>query len=214
METLATYKTMVQNEVDDYSARAGNVIERALKDTYQEILRYTAKDLVGTEQETKTGSTSNRYVTPSSFMSIEDVQWHDAGDTDYVQLKPITEEEYLKLYVNADSGTPSMWYANGSRIYFDKTPDTAGTALITYVPVQDELEGSTTSVIPDRFTQVLLLGSIARFKAYERLPDAREYEGLYAGPFYRQGRIEGALGSMMEELRTKGVTFKPKLWGL
>lgn len=199
---LNNYKEMVQVEVDDYSARAGNVIERAIKDTYQEIIRYTAKALVGTTQVQITATTSDRYITPSSFMSIEDVQWHDADKTTFTQLIPISEADYLKN-VNVDAGTPTGWYVNGLRIYFDKVPSTEGTALITYIPVQDELTGNNVSIIPERFTNVVLFGTIARFKAYERLPDANEYQNRYAGAFFAQGRVEGALGSMIEELRTK-----------
>jgi hypothetical protein len=212
MATLNSYKELIQNEVDDFSARGGNVIEQAIKDTYQEILRYTGKSLIGTLQEQKTVDTATRYITPSDFISIEDVQYHNAGDTEFVRLKQISEEDYLQRCVNLDAGRPYGWYVNGLRIYFDRIPDTLGTALITFVPVQQELSGNVVSIIPDRFTNVILYGVLARFKAYERLPDATEYQNRYAGPFLNQGRIEGALGAMLEELRTKGCVLKPKLY--
>lgn len=213
MATLASYKTLVQSEVDDTSSKVGTVIERAIKDVYQEILLYTAKWLVGTSQETQAGSTSVRSVTPTAFMQVTDVQWKDAGETDYRQLDPIEEHEYLKKYVNTDTGRPTKWYVNGSKVYFDRIPDTVGTALITYIPVQDELTGDEVSIIPDRFTRVLLLGAIARVKAYERLPEATEYLRQYKGPFALQGRVEGELGAMILELGSNQRSKKLKFWG-
>ena len=49
MATLSTYTAIVQAEVDDASARAQTVIERALKDTYQEVLKHVSRYLVGTD---------------------------------------------------------------------------------------------------------------------------------------------------------------------
>lgn len=213
MATQASYKTLVQSEIDDTSSKLATVINQAIKDVYQEILLYTAKWLVGTTQETQTGSTSVRYVTPTAFMQITDVQWKDAGETDYRQLDPMEEHEYLKKYVNTDTGRPTKWYVNGSKVYFDRIPDTAGTALITYIPVQDELTGDEVSVIPDRFTRVLLMGVIWRVKAYERLPEATEYKKWYKGPFSEQGRIDGELGAMIQELSSNQRSKKLKFWG-
>lgn len=213
MATLTTYTVMVQNEANDYSTRAQNVIERGIKSVYQEILRHCARYIIGTTTETQTGSTSLRHVTPTDFMAVTDVQWRDAGDTNYTRLKPITEEDYLARSVNSATSRPTEWYVNGSKVYFNCIPDTAGTALITFLPVQDELEGANVSVIPDRFTGVLVLGATAWFKAYEGLPEAREYESQYIGPFGRQGRVEGALGGMLMELSIRQPVKKPKLFG-
>jgi hypothetical protein len=209
---LEDYKQIVQDSVDDYSTRAGNVIEQQIKEKYQEILRYTAKWLVGTEQETITASISNRYVSPSEFMQIVDVQWKSTTDTDYTQLDIMDEKDYLKESVNTDVGRPSKWYLNGQKIYFDKTPDNAGSVLVTYIPVQAELIGTQVSVIPNRFTDVLVTGAIAGFKAYERLPDAREYESQFSGSYSRQGRIKGLLGAMIQELSGNKRISKIKFW--
>lgn len=206
---LNDYTKIVQDSVDDYSSRAGNVIEQQIKEKYQEILRYTAKWLVGTSQEVLTASTSVRYVTPSEFFQIKDVQYKT--DNDYTQLTPIEEYDYLQK-VNADAGTPTGWYVEGQKIYFDKIPNSAGSVLVTYIPAPEELVGTTTSLIPSRFTDVLVTGAIAGFKAYERLPDAREYESTYKGSFARQGRIEGILGSMIQELASNQRGKKIKFW--
>jgi hypothetical protein len=210
--TLENYKQIVQDSVDDYSTRAGNVIEQQIKEKYQEVLRYTAKWLVGTETETITASISNRYVSPSEFMQIVDVQWKSTTDTDYTQLDIMDEKDYLKENVNTEAGRPSKWYLNGQKIYFDKTPDNAGSVLVTFIPVQAELTGTQISVIPERFTDVLVTGAIAGFKAYERLPDAREYESQFMGSYGRQGRIEGLLGAMVQELSGNKRITKIKFW--
>lgn len=209
---LENYKQIVQDSVDDYSTRAGNVIEQQIKEKYQEVLRYTAKWLVGTETETITASISNRYITPSAFMQIVDVQWKSTTDTDYTQLDIMDEKDYLKENVNTEAGRPSKWYLNGQKIYFDKTPDNAGSVLVTFIPVQAELVGTQVSVIPDRFTDVLVTGAIAGFKAYERLPDAREYESQFSGSYSRQGRVEGLLGAMIQELSGNKRISKIKFW--
>lgn len=209
---LENYKQIVQDSVDDYSTRAGNVIEQQIKEKYQEVLRYTAKWLVGTETEDITASTTNRYVTPSAFMQISDVQWKSTTDTDYTQLDIMDEKDYLKENVNTEAGRPSKWYLNGQKIYFDKTPDNAGSVLVTFIPVQAELVGTQISVIPDRFTDVLVTGAIAGFKAYERLPDAREYESQFSGSYSRQGRVEGLLGAMIQELSGNKRISKIKFW--
>lgn len=206
---LEDYKQIVQDSVDDYSARAGNVIEQQIKEKYQEILRYTARWLVGTEQEILTPT--SRYVTPSGFMQIVDVQWKSTLDTDYTQLDIMDEKEYLKENVNTEAGRPSKWYLNGQKIYFDKEPE-AGVALVTFIPVQAELVGTQVSIIPDRFTDVLATGAIAGFKAYERLPDAREYESQFSGSYSRQGRVEGLLGAMIQELSGNKRSTKVKFW--
>jgi hypothetical protein len=214
MATITTYRTMIQNEVGDTSARAQNVIDRAIQDTYQEILGFVGKYLVGTTEEDVTASTSNRYITPTnSYTEIEHVLWHSATDTDFKELKPIKEEDYYTWYVNSDAGEPTRYYVNGSKIYFDLVPSSAGTVKVSGRTVQDELTGTEVSLIPDRFTRALVLGAVGRFKSYEGTPDASEYLKQFKGSFWAQGRIDGALGDMIQELSHKQPITRPKFWG-
>ncbi len=209
---LADYTVLVQNECDDTSTRAKNVIEQAIKDTYQEILNYTVEYLVGTTEEDVTATADQRYISPSNtYQDIKNVLYKSVGNSNYNVLARISEKEYYNLKVNLDSGTPLKYYLNGSKIYFDIAPVDAGTVKINGVEVQDELTGSTVSVIPDRFTQVVVKGSVAHFKAYEGLQDAREYFKIYRGPYFEQGRIGGSLKWMMEQTNTKEKPLRMKL---
>lgn len=214
MATLSTYRTLVQNEVGDQSARAQSVIDRALSDTYQEILLHTAKYLIGTVEEDVTASTSNRYITPTNtYSEVHHVLWHSATDTNFKELYPMKEEDYFAYYVNSDAGEPTRYYLKGNIVYFDLVPSSAGTVKVSGIEVQDELTGANVSVIPDRFTQVLVLGAIGRFKSYEGTADASEYLKQFKGSFWGQGRIDGALGNMIRELSNKRRVIRPRLFG-
>jgi len=211
---LSNYRVLVQNEVGDTSARAQNIIDRGLSDSYQEILGLTAKYLINPTEEDITASISNRYVTPTkTYSDFRHVLYKPAGDDNCYELKPINEDEYYAHYVNSDAGDPRKFYVIGNLIYFDVTPDTAGTVKVSGIEVQPELEGSAVSVIPDRYTRVLILGAIARFKAYEGTPDATEYQKMFKGSFWGQGRIDGALGDMIRELSVKQPVKRPRFWG-
>lgn len=213
MATISTYRALVQNEVGDTSARAQNVIDRALSDTYQEVLLHTTKYLIGTTEEDVVASTSNRFITPTNtYTEFLHVMWHSATDTDFKELKPMKEEDYYSTYVNSDAGEPTQYYLKGNLVYFDYLPSSAGTVKIVGLEAQDELEGSNISVIPDRFTRVLILGAIGRFKSYEGTSDASEYLKQFKGIFWGQGRIDGALGEMIRELSLKRAVIKPRLF--
>lgn len=214
MATLSTYRTMVQNEVGDVSARAQNVIDRALQDTYQVILLHTAKYLINPVEEDVTASTANRFVTPTNtYTEFQHILYKAVGDDNFRELKPIKEETYYSHWVNSDAAEPTGYYLKGNVVYFNTTPTTAGTVRISGLEAQDELSGSTVSVIPDRFTRVLVLGAIGRFKSYEGTPDASEYLKQFKGSFWGQGRIDGALGEMLMELSTKRRVIKPTFYG-
>lgn len=214
MATLSTYRALVQNEVGDLSARAQNVIDRAVQDVYQEILSFTAKYLINSTEEDITASTSNRYVTPTNtYSEFQNVLYHNATDTNFYKLKPITEDEYYARHVNSATSDPTCYYLKGNLIYFDVVPSTAGTVKVAGIKVQAELTGAEVSLIPDRFTGVLVTGAIARFKAYEGTPDASEYQKMYKGSFWGQGRISGLLDEMIRELSVKRRIIRPKFFG-
>jgi len=211
---LSNYRTLVQNEVGDQSARAQNVIDRALQDTYQEILFNTAKYLIGTTEEDIVASTSNRYITPvNTYTEFLHVMWHSDTDTNFKELKPMKEEDYYSTYVNSDAGEPTQYYLKGNLVYFDLLPSSVGTVKVVGIEAQDELTVSNVSVIPDRFTRTLILGAIGRFKSYEGTSDASEYLKQFKGSFWGQGHIDGALGDMIRELSVKRVVIKPRLFG-
>jgi hypothetical protein len=139
--------------------------------------------------------------------------WHSATDTNFKELTLISEDEYYDRYVNSSTSEPARYYLKGNLVYFDVIPSSAGTVKVVGTEVQDELTGANVSVIPDRFTRVLILGAIGRFKSYEGTPDADEYLKQFKGSFWGQGRIEGALGDMIRELSVKKRVIRPRLFG-
>lgn len=214
MATLASYKTIVQNEVTDFSSRGGTIIEQSIQDTYQDIVGEVLPLLVASTEEDVTATASQRYVTPTNtYQKVDKVFWKDASGSTFRELKEITKTEYYENYINSSSGTPGGYYMEANNVYFDVAPDNAGTVRINGYEVQDELSGSTVSIIPDRYEGVIVLGSVARFKAYEGLPDANEYFKLYHGPFFDQGRLGGRLGEMKRQLATKVKTLKLSFFG-
>jgi hypothetical protein len=214
MATLSTYTALCQNEVDDTSTRAKNVIERAVKDAYQEILNFNVEYLVGTTEEDITATASQRYVTPTNtYQDIKEVLYKPAGGSNFDYLRRMEQREYYQIDINRETGTPRSYYLNGNNIYFDIAPSDAGTVRVSGVEVQDELSGSTESIIPDRFSQVVVKGAVAHFKAYEGLQDAREYFKIYRGPYFEQGKIGGSLEWMLEQVNTRQRPKRLKIYG-
>ena len=143
---LATYTALVQTEVDDTSIRAKNVIEQAVKDTYQEILNFTVESLVGTSEEDVTATVSQRYIeTVNTYQDLKNVLYKSATSDTYNYLTRISEQDYYKMNVNRDDSTPLHYYLNASKIYFDVSPIDAGTVKVNGVVVQDELTGNCAS---------------------------------------------------------------------
>lgn len=203
MANLTTYTTIVQAEVDDTSARAQTVIERAVKDSYQEILKHCGRFLVGTDTYSTTAVAGTQEYTPTVAYEYLRVLWHDSGDTDFSILRPISENEAIEKYYNADNGTPSMYYQNANNVILVVTPDNAGTLEVVLVPVQDDISASNTSLVPDRYTNVLILGAVSRFKMYEGVPEAVDYQAKYAA----------SLQDMKKELGSRFDIIQPSFMG-
>jgi len=214
MSTLATYTTLVQTEAGDTSARAKSVIEQAIKDAYNEIINFTSEYLIGTTEESVTATVDQRYIeTTNVYQDIKSVLYKSVSSDTYRNLYRSSEEDYYQYGVNRDSSTPLSWYLNALKIYFDAPAIDAGTVKISGVVVTDELTGTVTSIIPDRFTQVLVKGAVAHFKAYEGVQDAREYFKIYRGPYFEQGKVGGSLKWMMDQLNTRQKPLRMKIRG-
>lgn len=203
MATLSTYRTLVQAEGDDDSARAQAVIDEGLQEVYQEILKHTARFLVGTSVFSPTIVVGTKNYTITPFYEIVEALYHNASSTNFNVLKPIEQKEFIECYYNISDGTPSMYYQNGNDIVLVAGPADVGTLNVVYVPVQPELEGNAVSVIPDRYKNVIVLGGIARFKAYEGVPEAVDYQLKYIA----------AIQDMKKELGSRFTPTKRKLWG-
>lgn len=203
MATLSTYTAIVQAEVDDTSARAQTVIDRGLKDTYQEILKHVSRFLVGTDTYSVTASAGTQEYTPTAFYETVRSLWKNASESNFRVLQEISEAEAIEQHYNEANGTPQYYYRNAQNVILVPTPDNAGTLEVVYVPVQSELEGSIVSIIPDRYTNVIVLGAIARFKMYEGVQEAVEYQAKYAA----------SLQDMKKELAAQFTPVKPKFFG-
>jgi hypothetical protein len=200
--TISDYKTLIQNEADDSSSRASAIIERAIKDVYQEIIRYCIEGLVSTSEEDITATIGTSEYTPSAFLDIKKVLWKPTNTTNYSILPQVKDDEYYNKFINRDNSTPAYYSINGNKIRLMPTPDEAGTLKVVYWAVQPELIGSQVSIIPARFTNTMILGSLARFMAYERLPDADNYKADY----------QQAIAEMIRELGTKGENLKINIY--
>jgi len=203
MATLSTYTVHVQNEVDDTSSRAQSVIERGLQDVYQEILKHCSRYLIGTTTYSAVATAGSQQYTPTAFYETVRVMWHNADQTNFNELKEISETEAIEQHYNAADGSPQFYYRNANTVILVPTPNNAGTLEVVYVPVQNELTGATVSVVPDRYTNVVLLGGVARFKMYEGVSEAVDYQAKYAA----------SLQDMKKELAAQFTPVKPKFFG-
>lgn len=202
MQTLSTYTTMVQAEVDDASSGSRVVIQNSIKEIYQEILRDVAKFLVGTDTQTKTATAGVRTYTPDTdFIEIMAVHYKGAGESDYSKLEEMSQEDYLNYNVNDDNGTPTNYFINGLKIELNKPCEDAGTIRIEYVAVPEDVD--TSSLIPDRYNNVVKLGACYKFFAYEKGAESTEYYSWY----------QLAKRDMINELSTRVKQITPKLWG-
>lgn len=213
--TNASYKSLLQNEYDNTSSTAGAVIEQAIKDTYQETLRFVGRYLIPFEFDDITAVEDTAEYTPEAFLDILGVHWKKDGSDRFIELKEVAQKVFVhSSFIDAPSGQPFRYTLNGiTKVRVIPAPNSAGTIRVVFIPVQEELAGAVVSVIPDRFTRVILLGALARLKAYDGLPDANEYRKLFIGPQGDQGVIGGAVGEMIRELSTVGQALRPSLGG-
>lgn len=201
MANLTTYRKQVQDEVDDYSDRAKTIIDQNIKETYQEILLKTARYISGTTSEQITTVSGTSTTTPTNTYQ-EVLSVHNLN-SNWDLLTQITRDEFLSLHINDSDGTPSRWYMNGSNIELSPAPSTAGTIRVEGVAEPTALSGSTvTSVIPDRFENVVILGAVSRFLGYEKDPLSKDYYSRY----------QKAFRDMELDLSTRTKTLRPKLW--
>ena len=104
--TLLTYRELVQNEFDDTSTRAQAVIDRAIKDAYQEIIRYASKYLVPiSSQDTTAVIGTADYSLLSDYIDIIAVHWKEADGTNFDRLRPLRWDDYFNYYINSTNST-------------------------------------------------------------------------------------------------------------
>ena len=206
MATLSTYVGKVQKEMGDQGPDTKTVIERNCKSIYQQVVPKVARMLVGTTPQTQTAIVGTAsYTTTDPFLEMVAIHYKTVGASDFVLIDRISEDDFLKSRVNLDNGTPEAWYINGGNFELSPAPSDAGTIRTTSVPVQAELDeaGTVTSIIPDRYEDVIVMGTLYRMFAYEKGPEAIEYKQMY----------DEAFKYMMDELKTRTKQLKVKLYG-
>lgn len=204
MATLATYTTIVQDEVDDTSSGAVGIIQQYVKETYQEIIRRVGKYLISPTIEDVTVSISDGTYTPTTnWMELIGVYYKSAGGTNFSELKEISQAEYRDTYQNMTDGQPTYFVQEGLGIRIVPSPSDAGTLRTISIAVQNELT-TQDSIIPDRFNHVIKYGASYKYKAFDDNPAATEFERYY---------LKG-LSEMEQELASRTVVKKPKLFGM
>ena len=212
-ETLATYTTKVQADVDDTSTGSQSLVQQHIKEIYQDIMREAAQYLVGsvtTDYVQTIGDTSQTPTNP--FLELRKAYYKPVSGTTFPELDEITEQYYLDNHINNTSGTPTEFYINAGNIVFDRPCSDAGTLRLVTVDVVAELINGATSLIPDRYTEVVKVGAIWKFLAFEKDPAAVDYEIYYHGVPAEKG-MGGAKGTMLRELATRSKPVKPTLFG-
>ena len=198
MATLSEYVSLAQNEVDDNSSEASNVITQAAKEVYQEILEQVDGFLEAVSSEDVATVISTASYTPTAFTEIYDVYYKETGD--FVKLQRLDLKEYLSK-MNDDDGTPSGYFIDGLTIKLAPAPSTVGTMRVKYRARPAEL--ATTSIIPDKYTSVVKDGMIWRYYAYDNNPAANDYLSYY----------QNGIRRMQQELFNASNIVKPKIFG-
>lgn len=202
-ETLNTYVLKVQKECDDSSTNAQSVIQQDVIEIYQEIMLQAYQYLVNSTYEDIPGVVGTQIYTPTaSFTDVFGVSYLPVGSTDYSKLRPMSYDDYLNHYLDTSNGRPSKFVVRGSQIILDRPASEAYTLRMFYQPVVTELSG--TSLIPDRYTNVVKLGASYKYFAFDDNPKAVEYKGLY----------EEALRNMILQLSTQQKPVAPKFFGV
>jgi hypothetical protein len=201
-QTLNTYTTLVQQEVDDTSAAARSVIQQKIREIYQEILQQAGKYFVSciVEDETCTSGIS-AYPTAQDAIRVKQVAYKPVSCNNFRILSEISHEKYLNEYINRPNSLPVEFYFDGDVLSLAPTPNEAGIVRKVYQPFVSEL--TDTSIIPDRYTMVLLNGAVAKFK---------QWEDNIAGTIQYDRWKEKDLRNMILELSTQTKMGKPNFY--
>lgn len=200
-QTLETYTDLVQVEVDDTSTSTEGLLQEFIKEIYQEIMAFAAKYLAtSTTADTVVTIGDATHVPTNEFYDILTVHYKQETSDNFNLLRQTTRENYLESHINDDDGTPTQYFIEGNTVHLIPAPIDAGTLRVTSIDIQPEL--STTSIIPDRFTRVVVLGAAWRYKAWDDNPAATEYERYY----------KDAFKMMLDELTTKTKMVQPALF--
>ena len=206
---LSDYVTLVQKEVDDASTDALSIIQRNVIDTYQEMMEDINQYIEGTlTEDTVVTLNKTDYPVTQDANIIHQVAYKPNNAANFKLLNQITLEDYKNDFINRPGSVPTNWFLDGDVINIAPQPgpteDGSGIVRRVYTPNITEPAITDTSLIPDRYTRVVMNGAIYRFKFWEN--------NVYASLYYQQWYEDG-VKNMILNLSTKAKTLSPKLYG-
>lgn len=204
--TYEEYISKIQSEVDDTSLGAKAVISQELSSVYSDIMLQVGKFLeksITEEQAIVIGQTL--YSTAYDPSVIHQVSYRSTDETNFSILNQISIDEYNDVYINRPNSTPINWYLDGDTPGIAPKPDKEGILRIVYTPNITVFDTGQTSILPDRYSQVIIDGVISKFKAWEN--------NLAASQYY-DTRYQQGLHFCFLDLSNRANPLKPKLYGI
>jgi hypothetical protein len=200
---LESYTTLVQNETGDQSNTGKTQCEQSIKEIYQEFLREAYKWLIGSSSEDTTVTSGTALYTPSSFTSIVGTYYKSTTSDTWCKLAPISEQEYLDYHQNDVDSTPRYYFVQGTKVQLVPAPNEAGTMRVVYMPLIPELETGVTSLVPDRFTDVIRMGASWKKLSFDNDPRAENYLSFY---------MSAKRNAILELTNRQEETLRPRLF--
>jgi len=181
MKTFDEYVIDIQKEVDDTSDGAKTVIKRYLTSIYAEVMRQVGQYLMSSVTEDDTAVLNQTaYPVSQDASVIHQVAYKPVGATNFRLLQNISLEDYKDNFINRPASLPTVWFLDGNVVNVAPKPSEAGTVRRVYTPNITDLVSGETSLLPDRYANVLIDGVVAKFKAWENNLDAASiYRSLY-----------------------------------
>lgn len=206
-KTINDYITSVQQDVDDTSNGAKTVITQEVIATYNEVMRQVGQYLQGSvTEDDSTVVNQTAYPVTKDAAVIHQVAYKPVGVTNFRILHQISLEDYKNDFINRPASIPTSWFLDGDVINIAPKPNEVGVVRRVYTPNIDPLNttDNTKSILPDRYTRVIVTGAIARFKAWENnLSASQYYQILY----------EKALHDCVLDLANRAKPLSPKFYG-
>lgn len=209
IDTLESYITSVQQDVDDTSNGAKAVIQQEVINTYAEVMRQVGQYLQSTITEDDT-VVLNQTAYPVDYDAsvIHQVAYKPNNAANFKLLTQISLEDYKNDFINRPASIPTNWFLDGDTINIAPKPgpteDGIGIVRRVYTPNITDLVPLATSLLPYRYRRAVVTGAIARFKAWENnLASSQYYQGLF----------QQALHDTVLDLSNRAKPLRPKFFG-
>lgn len=129
------------------------------------------------KRATATMSTSDRYLAlPTGYVGIKQFQLN----TDPLRTLEFVPEDTINLYHSATAGKPHFFTVTGSEFQFEKTPDSAYTAEITFYKHTDITSSTATNETFPEFAELYLQAALIEGLYFvQETERAQQLEGRY-----------------------------------